>query len=91
MDQLISLISISGFKSLKWNESKRKVLELLKKKPATLREIEKELELSSSYRDILVLLLSILEMEKLIESKPLIIPIGGGLIKTKIFQIKEEK
>lgn len=73
-----------------WDELKKKLLELLGKRKSTLKEIERSLGLNPSYRTPLLLLLSFMKAEGLIESEELIIPVGGGLIRTRVFMLKPE-
>ena len=91
MGRIASIIPAMRTESLSWDEAKQMVLKLLKKKKATMKEIEQELGLSPSYRGILALLLAILESEKLLKSEPLPIPVKGGVIMTRIFELCEEE
>ena len=90
MKPLTSLITTSRTEPIKWDKLKESVLNFLKSKKATLREIEEALNLTPSYRKLLVLLLGIMEAEGVIRQDDLLIPMQGGIIRLKCFTLKNQ-
>ena len=88
--RLLPLITISRASPPTWEEVRERILKLLKdRNKATLRELERLLNLSPSYRGLLVLALGMLEVEERIKSESLTIPVEGGLVRVKVFSLKE--